>query len=298
MNPEKYILVPVDFTPESIHALRYARMTASYNDMGIMVAHIHQPLFDPVTGSAFDLEMMRKNKERLNEMLIEVGWDQYHNAKHVPVSTYFDTGDIPSKLIELVEDEKYKLIIMSTRAEGSFIKRLVGSVSTQVGRLGSKPVIIVPPRADVDPPQRIVVGMTEELFDGQAFRDLLEFIKTGEAFIEFVYVIGDEVSYSILEKSLNEKLSIANFPAGRFVIRSLAQEGKDISDTLTEYAVKQKAGLLILVTGHRNFAESLGHRSISKSALMNPVLPVMILHTQSNSGSAIVDQFYNIIKEG
>ncbi|MEO5906381.1 MAG: universal stress protein, partial [Saprospiraceae bacterium] len=202
MSLEKYILVPVDFTPESIHALRYARMVASHLGMGITVAHIHQPLFDPVTGSAFDLEMIRNNKERLNEILIEVGWDQYRTKNHVPVATYFDTGDIESKLLHLVEDEKYMSIIMSTRCENSFIKRIVGSVSTHVGRLGSKPVIVVPPQAPVGFPQRIVVGMTEELFDEQAFRDLLDFVDGRDVFIEFVYVMGDEESFHFLENSL------------------------------------------------------------------------------------------------
>ncbi|MEO5905147.1 MAG: universal stress protein, partial [Saprospiraceae bacterium] len=101
-----------------------------------------------------------------------------------------------------------------------------------------------------------------------------------------------------LENSLNKKLVAANFSGNSFVIRFLPSTEEEISDALTEYAFEHKAGLLVLVTPHRNFIESLGHRSISKSALMNPVLPVMILHSQTGRGSDIVDQFYNIIKEG
>lgn len=275
---EKFILVPVDFSPESIHALRYARMMASHLDMGITAVHIHQPLFDPITGSAFDVEMMQKNRERLDEMVIGIGWDQYRVHDHVPVQTHFETGDVSSSLLHLAQDDKYGMIIMSTKSEDSFAKRMIGSVSTNVSRMGSKPVIVVPPGAPIKFPGKIAVGMTEDLLKGKALEEILTFASEHQVFVDFVFATNDQEQFTHLKNSLYERLVLHKDQLCGFNIRYVSFVKDEVHKALNDYAVRARSEMLVLVTLHRNFLDRLMHASVSKKVLYHPSIPVMITH--------------------
>lgn len=298
MAIDKFLLVPVDFTPESIHALHYAHLVATQLNVGITVAHIHQSLFDPVTGSAFDDEVMKNNRDRLQEMLLEVGWDQFRSGNHIPVNTHFDEGDVASHVIHLVEDPSYKLVVMSSHPESSFVKRVFGSVSTSVGRESAKPVIVVPHRSPLKFPEKIVVGLSEDLLQDDPLTFLLEFAAGDQAFIEFVHVTNDVDAYQILKGNLVDKLTGFHKPAESYNITSVPVITGATDEDLVDYAIRKKADILVLATHHRNFIDSLGHRSVTKKILSQPVLPVMILHGHHDTGLGITDYLYNVIKEG
>lgn len=294
----RFILVPVDFTEESIHALRYARMMATHLEMGITVAHIHQPLFDAVSDSAFDLEMMNKNRQRLEEMMVEVGWEQGKTQKHVPVDMHFDTGDIKSQLFHLLEKDKYEFVVMSTRAEDSMLKRLFGSVSLNVSRTGSKPVIVVPPGAAIKFPDKIVVGLSEEFLHENTLTYILDFVSNHKMKVDFIFATNDDQKFTYLKDILNEKLARLHKEMEGINIQPVPYSGEAIHEALTQFAVKANAGLLVVVTKHRNFIESLGHQSVSKKVLVHPDLPVMVLHAPDEDGLGVLGQFYDVIKEG
>ncbi len=294
----RFILVPVDFTQESVHALRYARMLATHMGMGITVAHIHQPLFDAVSDSAFDVEMMNKNRERLEEMMIEVGWDQGKSHKHVPVDMHFDTGDVKSQLFHLLEKDKYELVVMSTKAEDSMIKRVFGSVSLKISKSVSKPVIVVPPGAPIKFPEKIVIGLTEELLHDNTLNYVLDFVSDHHLTADFIFATNDGTRFTYLKDSLNEKLILLHKEMKGIDIKSVPFVDGEIHEAIAAYAIKVHAGLLVLVTKHRNFIEGLGHTSVSKKALLHPDLAVMILHAPDDDGLGVMGQLYDVIKEG
>jgi nucleotide-binding universal stress UspA family protein len=295
---ERHILVPIDFTPESVHALRYARMIASHLQMGITIIHVHEPLFDPVTGSALDTDIMKNNKERLQHIMIEVGWDQYRTENQVPVTTHFDIGDIATHVLHLVEDAKYSCIIMSGHPESSFVKRLFGSVSTHVGRESLKPVIVVPQQSPLKAPKRFVAGLSDELLREDALQFLLEFAGGADACFEFIHVSNDDGEFQELKANLTDKLKALNKNENQYHIRSIPASAVGTESVLIDFMNTFQADMLVLATHQRNFIETLGHRSITRKILSHPVLPVMILHGQPDKGLGITDYLYNAIKEG
>lgn len=277
-NMARSILVPIDFSPESIHALRYARMIADKMDIGITVLHVHQTLFDPVTGSAFDMEMMKQNRKRLDEILVEEGWDKMQAHDHVPIQTAFESGDAAFHINRYAQENDAEMIIMSTKAEDSLVKKFLGSVSLDVGREVNKPVIVVPPDAPIKFPGKMTIGFTEDLLKGKLLDYLLDFGCEFDIIADFVYVSGDDHRFEQLKQELQQRLILHKRDLSGFNIRSLPYVKDQVHETLKTYAVENHAGLLIAVTKHRNFFESLFHSSVSKKLLSHPVLPVMVLH--------------------
>lgn len=295
---ERYILVPVDFTPESVYALRYARLIASHLVMGVTIAHIHEPLFDPVTGTALDADIMKNNRKRLQEILMEIGWEQHLSRDHVPVTTHFDVGDVVTHVLQVLENDKYSFVIMSGHPESSFVKRLFGSVSTHVGRESLKPVIVVPQLSPLKIPKHYVVGLSDELLQGDSLKFLLDFAAGENVLLEFIHVTKDEGEFKNLKAVLTEKLKAFNTKDTQYQIISIAANDKEPDDLLIDISIQKNADMLVLATHQRNFIESIGHRSITRKILSHPVLPVMILHGHPDKGLGIVDYLYDVIKEG
>ena len=274
---EKHLLVPVDFTPESIHALRYARILAKNMGMEITVVHVHQTLFDAATGSSFDMDMMAQNRKKLDEMLIEAGWDKVQVGGHVPIHVHFETGDISSHLETLMEDSRYEMIIMSTKSEDSLIKRMFGSVSTQVSQKIHKPVIIIPPQARLQPPTKVVIGLTGDMMDGNTFKYVLSFADNNRLFIEFIFATNIEQKFDEVKNRLQQIVKGYKELAG-FSINLIPLNEDSLQEDLMRSASQLGADMLILLTKHRNFFQKLGHHSITTEAVNHPVMPVMVMH--------------------
>ncbi|MDQ3016257.1 MAG: universal stress protein [Bacteroidota bacterium] len=274
---DQHILVPVDFTPESIHALRYAKILAQRMNMQITVMHVHQTLFDAETGSAFDEDMMANNRKHLDEILVEAGWDQIQVGGHVPIHTHFESGDIKTHLKVISAEAKYDLIVMSTKADDNVFKRLFGSVSTQVSQTLAKPVLIVPPNVSLTFPTKVVVGLTEEMMHSDAFEELLDMADINEFYLEFIFANNDDSDFQRVKNSLQDIIKSHSGKIG-YAISPMSLNEDTLHEDLLDSAIQHKADMLVLVTRHRSFFENMGHRSITKRALHHPMLPVMIMH--------------------
>ncbi|MBK9985401.1 MAG: universal stress protein [Saprospiraceae bacterium] len=140
--------------------------------------------------------------------------------------------------------------------------------------------------------------MTEELLHENALTYIIDFVSDHHMTIDFIFATNDDKQFTYLKDSLNEKLILLNKDMKGINIRSVPYVGEEIHEAIADYATRVHAGLLVLVTKHRNFVEGLGHTSVSKKALLHPDLPVMILHAPDDDGLGIMGQLYDVIKEG
>jgi len=292
------LLVPVDFTFESIHALRYAILIASQLGKGITIAYIHQPIVYAVSYSTSYVDVIERSRKQLERLVTQARLEMNRSGNHIPVDMHFDIGEITSTLIRLVEDDKYDMIVMSSHAENTFLKRVLGSVSTLVGRLSPKPVIVVPPGVNLELPKKMVVGLTKELLNENAMKYLVDFASDQEVFVDFVFVTNDTSEFNMLKDSLTDHLLVHNKKFRKFSISSVPYTDDRIDEALIQYAFGTHAGMIAVTTHHRSFIESLGYRSVSKHILLKHVLPVMVLHSPHNAIPTMTDYLYDTIKEG
>lgn len=294
---KRHILVPVDFSQESVHALRYALMMAGRLNKAITLVHIHEPLIDQISDSAFDMEMMKNNRRRLDEMMVEVGWGKLHSGNHIPVDLKFETGDAVSHIVPMLDDEKYEMIIMSTKAENTFWRRLLSSVSHEVSKRSHKPAIIVPPQADIKFPRKILVGLVKDLLYEDVLDYLLDFAFDNKVFLEFVHFEEDEEHFEWLKKQFTERLSSYKKKLDDFAIVTSRHEEGPVDELLLHESGQNEYDMIAVMTHHRNLINSIGHRSISKRVLLQPHLPVMILHGEDEKGLGITDNLYGMIQK-
>ncbi|KSW14011.1 universal stress protein [Cellulomonas sp. B6] len=169
MTREHEILVGVDGSTASLHALRWAAAEARTRALGLRVLVAYSlPSFTAASldggYAALDDETIRVGAQSvLDEALGELG------DPGVPVHGRVVTGDAAAALVE--ESRRVELAVVGTRGRGGFADRLLGTVSSALPAHGWCPTVVVPLRGDdghplpdgevppLRPVRRIVVGV-------------------------------------------------------------------------------------------------------------------------------------------
>jgi nucleotide-binding universal stress UspA family protein len=275
----KSILVPLDFSEESKHAVEYARMMARHLGYGLTLAHIHQTLYDPISAGALDIQFLQDTNKRLMDMVDTLNSEHSAHGIHVPVNAHLEVGEASSSLIELLDHGQYEVMVMATKATDNAFRRFFGSVSSEVSRRSHKPVIVVPPQAEVSFPGRMIVGFTEELLLEGVLENILAFATNQHIVFDFVHVTDDAPHYESIRQQLSEKLAVNRPFVFDFNIKSLQDEEMKIHEVLFRYATQMRAGMVILVSHHRSFLDNMTHTSVTRKALLLPSVPLMIVHS-------------------
>jgi nucleotide-binding universal stress UspA family protein len=153
MDSIKAILVPIDFSPASKRALRYACTLADRFDASIHLMHV---LYNPYMMGAFmdvygppadyweDVEQQARAEL---ETLLTAGEKTKYSAVFVTVM-----GTPPHEILEyLKERPAIDLVVMGTHGRGGISRLLMGSVADKVVRAAECPVITVHPQEAHEP---------------------------------------------------------------------------------------------------------------------------------------------------
>lgn len=272
------LLVPVDFSPESERGIAYACMMAEFLGIGITLAHVHQMIYDPVSAGALDVQMVDDSRKRLAELAEQLTARQAGRIMTYPILTTVEVGEVSSRLIDLLQDGKYEMMIMGTKGADTLFRRFFGSVSETVSRHSTKPVIVVPPDAEMKFPEKIVVGFSDDLrLDGE-LEYLLYFGSLNPVFFDFVHISEDPAAFAALKDKLFDWLVRHREGLGGFNIRSLGGEEQPVDDILFRYAREVGAGMVVMVTHSRGLIARLRHGSLTRKALRHPEVPLMVMH--------------------
>lgn len=146
----KRILVPVDFSEESLNAVAYARDLAKQFEAELLLLHVIEPIHFITESEVYTQQrhLSQAQLGRLAEALREEG-QRFRNMIK---------GGIPSKVIvETARSARASLIVMGTHGRSGLAHAVIGSVAEKVVRTASCPVLTVrrPARSDRKPERRV-----------------------------------------------------------------------------------------------------------------------------------------------
>lgn len=147
------ILVPIDGSSFSEHALPYALALGEALDAPVHVALVHVP--DTFNNGSetmlphsenLDFELKDKEQEYLTALQ-----DRLHTASRASVSIRHLEGVVAETLEEEVVEKQIGLVVMSTHGRGYMSRAILGSVTDHLVRHLSVPILLVhPPQSPVD----------------------------------------------------------------------------------------------------------------------------------------------------
>jgi nucleotide-binding universal stress UspA family protein len=151
--PIDRILCPVDFSDASRHATQYATAIATLTGARIIGLHVHQPALamipavvgrgDPVAAPlpAESVDI----RARITAQFVHGRFDSAEVTPEVMI------GEPAERIADRARIERADIIIIGTRGAGGLQHLLLGSVTEDVIRKSTIPVLAVPPRAAAVP---------------------------------------------------------------------------------------------------------------------------------------------------
>lgn len=138
----RHILVPVDFSPPSLSAVRFAREWAARFQADVCLLHVIEPMS---TAMAFGAELAtaplfppdyRKNIRTELEKLAK-----NRSARSVKISVQIREGVPHDEIVNAARRLKSDLVIIATHGRTGLIRALLGSTAERVVRHATCPVL-------------------------------------------------------------------------------------------------------------------------------------------------------------
>ncbi|MCP4701092.1 MAG: universal stress protein [Gammaproteobacteria bacterium] len=147
--PKQAIIVPIDFSPSSEAAAVYASELATCQKVPLVLLHVvhdlgEAPGYYAIKGGK---KHMRKMEDVAKEMIDK--FEQKLNKDHPgfkalkKVETAMITGLPVSRILEVVEKNHARMVVMGSQGRTGLAHVLLGSKAEQVVRLCPVPVTIV-----------------------------------------------------------------------------------------------------------------------------------------------------------
>ncbi|MBA4054476.1 MAG: universal stress protein UspA [Marivirga sp.] len=166
------ILVPFDFSAQSIEAFKVALQLAPKSKAQIILLHLlamspvysgaGEPLaFDPITYASLEDEA----KKKLNKMKTGA-------SKSIKVHTEVISGDLLSSVKSLTESRKVDLVVMGTSGASGFSEIFIGSNTEKVVRFSTVPVLAIRKSFSLKSIKNILVPSTLQLNQTRFIKEL------------------------------------------------------------------------------------------------------------------------------
>lgn len=137
MDVIRKIFVPTDFSPCSQEAVAYAAFLAAKFGAAIVLAHILEPVVDPIAlpAHAFSEGDLKKTDQGL-ECVARL-WRE----RGIQIETSLFRGRPETEIVGKAEEMECDLIVMGTHGRTGVVHLIKGSVSEQVIRTSPIPVL-------------------------------------------------------------------------------------------------------------------------------------------------------------
>lgn len=149
MNSPKKLLVPVDFSPCSAHALRYASFLAESWGAEVGVVYVWEPPLTPSDDPTADVPYAAAEFQSQAAHHLQADIDRFieqaHFGESVQLKRKILRGDPKKRIVEEAVDEDYDLVVLGTHGRKGLERLLLGSVAEWVVRHADVPVLVVPP---------------------------------------------------------------------------------------------------------------------------------------------------------
>ena len=150
------ILVGIDGSEVSLHAVKWAAREAALREAPLVVANVLQRWLFEMPEHARHAEFGRWAREDAARMLDEAAAVARKAAREVTVTTRLLAGDARTALLEASAGAT--MLVVGGRGEGGFVGLLVGSIAHGVAGHSHVPVVVVQSPV-ADPGSEVVVGV-------------------------------------------------------------------------------------------------------------------------------------------
>ena len=265
------IVVPLDFSENSLKALEFAMTIAAKRDARIILVHVVNLSYDFAAQSANALESLLKEGEALLQTTIEK-----YRAPGVQVDYQILEGDPAINIARVAAEKEARMILIGTQGASGIAKKLIGSTTVNLIREARCPVLIVPAQAKIELIKKATLAM--EFSDHEeAFIDwIVDMTRRWELGLEILHVqsgadFKEQLAVLGLEGYLQKK-----YPG--IMVRIHTFYASSASQGLELYMDEHDNMILVMCHQHRNLWEQILQKSLSVQMAFHTHIPLLIMN--------------------
>ncbi|MGL1885827.1 MAG: universal stress protein [Reichenbachiella sp.] len=272
----KNILVPIDFSDESLAALKTALKFAKFGGSKVLLLTVIE---DPnvqsikITGESSSNPMeavyvkllIEKTESKLESI---IGSD---DAKGVDITYKIDVGNTYSSIMEHVSIHHATLVLMGSKGASGIKEILVGSIADKITQHSNCPVIVVKNEADIASTNNILFATDLKDDQGPVLDSIKELQTLLRAHLYLLNVVGSKPTELSDAEAKMLKL-VKDHELENYSL--IVEQEKDIPEAVLDVANEKSVDLIAFGTHDRHGLLKLLRKRISKKITNHSERPI------------------------
>jgi nucleotide-binding universal stress UspA family protein len=276
----KKILVPVDFSPASLNAMKVAGQLATRSGADLHLLHVNEmmPYVAPLseyayTSSAVNMDMYNQELENRIQ-LVQKDLAAQPGMEGVSIETTVVEGLMLPAIQEMIEDHQIDLVVMGTLGASGLKEVFLGSNTERIIRHAECPVLVIPVGIDHLDLRRVVIPSTLKadqqavFLVAKAWQDLFGFD------VQVLY-LNDPLGAPTHGTIETEKNKLTEQAGLRHVYVHIHGISLNQEATIRRYADEADGDMIIMGTHQRRGLSHLWFGSIAEDTANHAHLPVL-----------------------
>jgi nucleotide-binding universal stress UspA family protein len=286
------ILVPVDYSPYSIQACRYAAKIANKSGSNICLFHAYySPAFDLIelSGGLNQQQLRTDVAEKIiesekNDMNVFI--EALYKYKEISIinrsriSTELKAGLARDEIIAFSKLINPEIVVMGTRGADKKNNSILGSITEVVIKKLSVPVIAIPKNykfVEERNLRKIVYLTNFDESDFVSIKKLMHFTELFNMSIHCIHIGSRDDKWELLKmEGLKDYFQKAYKKDS--VECHILSENRDLLQAIDKYVIENDINLLALTHKKRKLLEKVFKPSITKKIFYHTDMPLLVFH--------------------
>lgn len=280
MKKRTKILVPIDFSPCSDNALKYALCLADRIDAIVEILNVTTydaiPLDFPAFVATVTEEKISMSRTIMRETIEKIKKEVSPLLNFTPsIETDIEVGVPETKIIDVANRDKVDYIIMGTQGQNTVMDRFLGSTAVEVVKYTPCPIFVIPEKAKLN--EDIMLGYATDFKASDPF-EIWKITKLLQPFQADIAAIHLSETGEFVQDKIEEFESFfrENVPYADISFYSL--HSKDMVTDINTFIKDHNINLMAMYKPKKNFFERLFHRSFTKNMVRHTEVPLLILN--------------------
>lgn len=275
----KRILVPIDFSPTSERALRFAVDIASKANGTVILYHVYIPVGSTFIGTE---ETRKKYNTQTEANLLK----RLHRFKKKVIQTLDESSvavvigrsPIIDNILGFAEANQADMIVMGTQGATGLKKKIIGSTAARIIEQSDIPTLLVPEKFEWKEPEHFVFATNYQQADRKALTLTVALAKIYNAAVTVVHLLDPYLQFSAKQQ--------ADFSEYAFVLQRTFSDCNlkfkelkttAIADTMEKLDDEIRHDVLVMVRRKKDYLERLFAESLTKNMAYISTQPLLIV---------------------
>ncbi|MEH6763394.1 MAG: universal stress protein [Aequorivita antarctica] len=273
------ILIPTDFSENSMNAIKYATELFKYNHAEIYLLHAFaDEVYDAKSRLANEIfddlqqKTLAKTKaalENFREKIVDFSPKPKHN-----IHTIAEFGLLVDSVNDWVEKENIDVVVMGTKGETADKKITFGTNTLQVIKYVKCPVLAIPVVFGDVHPKNILFPTDYQLpYKRRELKLVSSIAKCFVSKVDFLYV--SKFSSLSLRQQDNKNFLEASFCDNQISFKQ--ENGTDVTKAINTFVIENPIDMLIMVNTRHSYLENILYQSTIEKIGLHIDIPFLVL---------------------